>query len=125
VADKEILKNVILSKSKQGAILGELFAANEILTLTQVGIVKREIDKPTYSYNCDRNSAWAMYNYVTLALKESHPISYLDDHQKVHNYFIGQFTPRYVLTELHENENKIQEAEVEETVQEVFGVNFV
>lgn len=91
VADKKMLKNVILTPRDKGRILGELFANDEILTLTQVGIVKREIDKPTHIYNADINSAWTMYNHITYALKESHPGHYIDDHQKVHQYFVNQY----------------------------------
>lgn len=91
VAQKEVFKNVILSPSQQGRVLGELFAAEEVLTLTQVGVVKREMDKPSHNYNCDPNSAWAMYNHITFALKESHPLHFLNDHEAVHSYFINQF----------------------------------
>jgi hypothetical protein len=91
VQDKEALKNVVLSPREKGTILGRLFAEQEILTLTQVGIVKREMDKPSHNYNCDPNSAWAMYNHVTLALKESHPNTYLEDHEILHQFFINQY----------------------------------
>lgn len=91
IQDKEVLKNVILSQKEKGTILGRLFAEQEILTLTQVGIVKREMDKPSHQYNCDPNSAWAMYNHVTLALKESHPLTYLTDHEVLHEFFIDQY----------------------------------
>lgn len=91
VQDKEILKDVLLTPREKGTILGRLFAEQEILTLTQVGIVKREMDKPSFNYNCDPNSAWAMYNHVTFALKESHPNTYLHDHEVLHNFFINQY----------------------------------
>jgi hypothetical protein len=91
VHDKEMLKNTILTPRLKGKILGELFAHDEILTLTQVGIVKREMDKPTHSYNADVNSAWTMYNHITLALKESHPSTFMKDHQRVHGYFVDAF----------------------------------
>jgi hypothetical protein len=91
VQDKEILKDVILTPSEKGTILGRLFAEQEILTLTQTGIVKREMDKPSFNYNCHPDSAWAMYNHITLSLKESHPLTYLSDHQKVHSFFIDQY----------------------------------
>lgn len=91
IQDKDILKNVILSPKDKGTILGRLFAEQEILTLTQVGIVKRELDKPTFQYNCNPNSAWAMYNHVTFALKESHPQTFLQDHEEVHQFFINEF----------------------------------
>jgi hypothetical protein len=89
--DKQLLKNVILTPRDKGRILGELFANDEILTLTQVGIVKREIDKPTHNYNSSADSAWTMYNHITLALKESHPSSFMKDHQRVHGYFVDAY----------------------------------
>ena len=91
VQDKDMLKTVMLTARDKGRILGELFANDEILTLTQVGIVKRELDKPTHTYNADVNSAWTMYNHITFALKESHPGHFIGDHQKVHQYFVNQY----------------------------------
>ena len=91
LADKQMLKDVTLTPRLKGKILGELFAYDEILTLTQVGIVKREMDKPTHSYNADVHSAWTMYNHITLALKESHPSTFMKDHQRVHGYFVDAF----------------------------------
>ena len=89
--DKDMLKTITLSKKDQCALLGRLFADEDILTPTQTSTVKREIITPTYNYNADNNSAWAMYNHVTLALKQSHPINYLSDHEKVHSFFINEF----------------------------------
>lgn len=91
VQDKELLKDVQLTAADKGTILGRLFAEQEILTLTQVGIVKRELDKPSFNYGCSPDSAWAMYNYVTVALKESHPLTYLQDHERLHQFFIDQY----------------------------------
>ncbi len=91
VADKEMLKQISLDKAQKGNVVGRLFIEQEVLTLTQVGIVQREIEKPTHAYSADPNSAWDLYNHVTLALKDSHPLSFLSDHQKVHNFFVNEF----------------------------------
>lgn len=91
VADKEMLKQITLDKSKKGEVVGRLLIEQEILTLTQVGMVQREIEKPTHQYSQNPDSAWDLYNHITLALKDSHPLSYLSDHQKVHNFFVDQF----------------------------------
>lgn len=91
IADKEMLKQVTLNQSQKGSVIGRLLIEQQILTLTQVGIVQREIDKPTHAYSTNPNSAWDLYNYVTFALKESHPITYISDHQKVHNFFVDEF----------------------------------
>lgn len=132
VNDKNMLKNIILSPRDKGSILGELFANDEILTLTQVGIVKREIDKPTHTYNASADSAWTMYNHVTLALKESHPGHFIGDHQKVHQYFINKYGQ--LVTSVPDDED---EDEINETVDPVspaggsdfdldaIGVNFL
>ena len=32
-----------------------------------------------------------MYNHITVALKDSHPRSYLSDHQRVHTFFVNEF----------------------------------
>lgn len=104
--DKDMLKSVTLTRKDQCALLGRLFADEEILTPTQTSIVKREIITPTFNYNADKDSAWAMYNHVTLALKESHPINYLSDHQKVHSFFVNEFgqlvTPGINLIDINE-----------------------
>ena len=91
IADKEMLKQVMLTRSQQASVIGRLYMEKEILTLTQMGIVKREMDEPTHNYNCDPDSAWSLYNHVTLALKESHPLHFIKDHQMVHGLFVDEF----------------------------------
>lgn len=134
VADKEMLKQVSLSKTDQGSVIGRLLIDQEILTLTQVGIVQREIEKPTHTYSANPNSAWDLYNHVTLALKDSHPLNYLSDHQKVHTFFVNEFgqlqniyapVEDEVDSEGYEQEFPLATIEEEpETVDSDFGVVF-
>lgn len=91
VQDKEMLKTVLLSKKEQSSIIGQLYADQEILTVSQMASVKREMDKPSFNYNADPNSAWALYNHITLSLKESHPMTFLSDHEDVHKFFVDEF----------------------------------
>jgi len=111
--DKQMLKNINLSPKDKGTILGQLFADDEILTLTQVGIVIREIDKPSHNYNADIDSAWTMYNHITLALKESHPSTFMKDHQRVHGYFVDAFgqlvTPSPVHNSVQDDDDEDEE----------------
>lgn len=130
VADKEMLKQVTLNKSQQGTVVGRLLIEQEILTLTQVGIVQREIEKPTHQYSGNANSAWDLYNHITLALKDSHPLSYLNDHQKVHNFFVNEFgqikqvyaEPEDIYEYMPESLSEVSETEEEEL--SAFGVTF-
>jgi len=116
VRDKELLKNIILTPKEKGTILGRLFAEQEILTLTQVGIVKREMDKPSHNYNANPDSAWAMYNHVTFALKESHPQTYLQDHETLHQFFVNEYGQLQLVTQptlqFPEDEREFTEAEM-------------
>lgn len=98
VEDKNMLSNQLISRKETAELIGRLFIEEEIITLTQLGIIKREISNPSYTYHSDKDSAWALYNHVTHALKDSHPSNYLDDHQKVHNLFINHFTGVPVLS---------------------------
>jgi hypothetical protein len=91
VEDKEMLKNITLSKRKQAELLGRLFADEDVITLTQLGIVKRELEKPSYHYGVHADSAWTLYNHLTLSLKESHPSDYLTNHQDLHRFFVSEF----------------------------------
>jgi hypothetical protein len=137
LADKKMLKDVTLTPRMKGRILGELFANDEILTLTQVGIVKREIDKPTHTYNADANSAWTMYNHITLALKESHPSTFMKDHQRVHGFFVDAFgqliTPQVENTDPEDEEETYDVVPAEPAVigadfdidLNSYGVNFL
>jgi hypothetical protein len=91
IADKEMLKGIKMDRADQGAVLGQLFACEDIITLYQASVIKKQMDEPTYDYGTDPNTAWVMYNHITHALKESHPANYLKDHERVHQYFVDQF----------------------------------
>lgn len=112
IQQKNEIKNIRLDKSEQGEIIGKLFIEHEVLTLTQLGIVQRELAKPSYQYGVSHDSAWALYNHITFALKESHPLSFISDHETVHKVFIDTLFHTLVSTP------KVQPvyAEVEEEV---------
>lgn len=90
VVDKEMFKPVFLTRGEQASMLGRLYAEHDALTIAQVSMVRKEMDKPSFDYGVDPRSAWALYNHVTLALKESHPGSYLKDHETVHRFFVNE-----------------------------------
>lgn len=92
VADKDLLKEKLLTKKVKAELIGRLFMEEEVITLTQLGIIQREMANPSFLYETDPDSAWSLYNHVTHALKESHPKQYLDDHQKLHNMFVDYFS---------------------------------
>ena len=93
-----------------------------------MGIVKHELDTPSHNYNAPVDSAWTLYNHITLALKDSHPMRYLGDHQKVHTFFLNNLGSSTVVnnTTISPIIDDFEEETVfEEAEDSVFGVTFL
>lgn len=87
---KEFYKLVPMSKKYMSELVGRLFIERGILTSSQINTVKREIEKPTYDYGAP-GTAWELYNHVTLAIRDAHPIEWHDQHKAVGEFFTEQF----------------------------------
>jgi len=90
LADRDSLKGTILNKRKQSELLGRLFADDEIITATQVTCIKKEMNKPSYDYDCNDDNAWAFYNHVTHSLKMSPPRDWMQDSQNFHDFMMTE-----------------------------------
>lgn len=84
VMDKELMKNVILTKRDQAEIMGRIYFEHGLLTTEQLNVVKAESKKPTYDYNSNKDSLWQLYNGITLSLQKAHPKQWLDQQQMIH-----------------------------------------
>lgn len=91
VADKEVMKTITLSTRKQAELLGVLFAEYEILTTEQASIIRQQMDKPSYFYNGGKDTLWAFYNHVTVALQQSHPRTWMEDQRMLHWVISNEF----------------------------------
>jgi hypothetical protein len=85
--DKATMEGITLNKRKQSQLLGVLFAEYEILTTEQASMIRDQMKKP-YHVFVNTDSLWSFYNYVTIALQNSHPKTWMED-QRVLHYFIG------------------------------------
>jgi len=85
--DAEKMRQVELDRTASAELAGRLFIEQEIVTATQLSIIKRELEEPTYDAFQEPN-LWSFYNYVTHALKRAHPTEYVERHRKLHD-FIG------------------------------------
>jgi len=81
------MKGILLSSTAQHDVLGELFLKRDVINTMQLNTVKKELIKPSFDYKVDSDSAWALYNHITLALKDSHPSDWMEDQIKVHEVF--------------------------------------
>ncbi len=87
VQHKDQLKEVLLSSTAQHDILGELFFRKKLLNTMQLNTIRAEIVKPSFDYKVDNDSAWALYNHITIALKDSHPSDWMNHQVMVHELF--------------------------------------
>jgi hypothetical protein len=88
--DRDSLKNVTLTNREQSELLGRLFADDEIITSSQVSIIKKEMKKPSFNYDCLDDNAWAFYNHVTHSLKVSPPRDWMQDSQNFHDFIMNE-----------------------------------
>lgn len=86
VAHKNLMKSLSLSTTKQAELLGRLFVEEKLLDSQQLSVVKNEMEKPSYNYGVDPDTAWMFYNNVTHALKKTHPRSWMDRQGKFHKF---------------------------------------
>jgi len=85
VADKTSMKGVMLNTRKQAQLLGVLFAEYGILTTEQASFIRDQMKRPAFTFESN-DSLWAFYNYVTLALQQSHPRTWMEDQRILHHF---------------------------------------
>jgi hypothetical protein len=95
VAHKDILKGLTLSTTAQAELLGRLFVEEELIDSQQLSIVKNEMEKPSYNYGVDPDTAWMFYNNVTHALKKTHPRRWMDKQGKFHKFMESEIISAY------------------------------
>ena len=88
--DRDELRNITLTKRQQSELLGRLFADDDIITSSQMSIIKKEMKKPSYDYNCNDDNAWTFYNHVTHSLKVSTPRDWMQDSQNFHDFMMTE-----------------------------------
>jgi hypothetical protein len=87
---RDRMKEMEISKKTIAELCGRLFIEDEIISATQLGIIKKEIETPTYDYCCD-GSVWQFYQHCTNATKETTPLNWHKTHQKLGDWFVNEF----------------------------------
>ena len=91
IKDREQLKRIELSPRQMAEMMGRMFIQEQIITSTQINIMKRELEKPTYDYGVPVENAWSLYNYATYAFKEDSPRNWMKRHVDLHEFFNNEF----------------------------------
>ena len=85
---REMMKEVDLSKRQQAELLGRMVYESDIISTMQLNIIRKELIKPSYDYGVE-NTLWDLYQHTTHSMKEVHPGSWMSDHMNAHSFFVN------------------------------------
>ena len=83
-SDAHIMSNIELEPKVSAELLGRLFIDEDIITSTQLNIIKNELSN---SKHFKEDSMWDLYNHCTEAMKKSHASRYLPGLISLHDFF--------------------------------------
>lgn len=86
---RESMKQIEVTKRTSAEIIGRMYLEEEIIQSTQLNIIKREMNNPSFDYGA-QGSMWELYNHTTLAMKELHPSLWLESHMAAHSFFVNE-----------------------------------
>ena len=84
------LREITVTKQTVAQLCGELYISDSIIKSTQLSILKKEIEHPSYNYDCE-GTALEFYEHVTYAVKETDPLNWHKTHIQVSNFFNEKF----------------------------------
>jgi hypothetical protein len=90
IREKQRMKEIEITKRASAELIGRMFLEEDLITATQLGIIKREMDNPSFDYKAN-GTVWQLYNHCTVAYKEEHPSLIIDRHVKHHDFFTKEF----------------------------------
>lgn len=98
--DREVMKNIEITKRTKAELIGRALIEEEFITSTQLNIINRQFTAPEFDYNCP-NTMWELYQFFTQSMKDIHPSLWMQNHMKCHNFFVnasGLTVPNTVIT---------------------------
>jgi len=88
---KEKMKEIETSKKIMAKLIGDMYLNEEIISDTQMSIIRKEFQNPSYNYGTPENNLWTLFNAVTVATRESNAKDYIKVHQDLSDYVVGEF----------------------------------
>ena len=91
---REEMKLFEVDDRTRAELVGRMFIEQDLISSTQMNIIKRELKDPTFDY-ASKNSLWELYQHTTFAMRELHPSLWMQNHMKIHDFFSkdSSFTP--------------------------------
>ncbi len=91
VLQKERMKEITITSKERAALLGILYIEKQLITSTQLNIIKDIIKKPNYDYQAE-GTVWELYNYITEAIKDISPQYWLQAQVNIHKFFESEYS---------------------------------
>ena len=88
--DRERMKEIEITKRTTSELMGRLFIEEGIVTSTQLSIIKREIENPSFNYGIE-GSLWNAYNAVTVSLRDAVPSQNMKQHIQLHEFIQKEY----------------------------------
>lgn len=86
----QAMRQIKVDKTAAAELCGRMFIEHDLINSTQLNIIKRELEAPTYPIFKDP-TLWSLYNHTTHALKDSHPTTYVKQHLDLHAFVENEF----------------------------------
>jgi len=90
VTDKNAMQAINLSIKQQAELAGRLYIEEKLIDSQQMSVVRSEMEKPSFNYGVDPDTAWMFYNHVTQAFKSTHPRDWMKHQSKFHEFMTGE-----------------------------------
>jgi hypothetical protein len=84
------MKEIELSKRAVSSLVGRFYLEEDLVTSTQLNVIKRQLEEPAYDEFSDP-TLWSLYNHATFAFKEATPMNYIKQHAKLHDFIETEF----------------------------------
>lgn len=87
--DVNKIKEIEVNKTLISELVGKLFIEEDIITVEQASIIKKELDfSEHFKYD---GSLWNFYNNITESLKHGSALNFIKQHEEVHNFILNEF----------------------------------
>ncbi len=87
--ERDAMKNIEITKRTTAELIGRMIIEENIIESTQLNIIRREIDNPSFDYGAS-GSMWELYQHTTYAMKEVHPSLWMRNHINAHSFFVNE-----------------------------------
>lgn len=82
---------VPLTRREMAELAGRLFYEEELVGPRQAEVIRKEMSNPSFKYDCNLESLNGLYQHVTYAIQDEHPMTFLQTQQGVQSFFVEQY----------------------------------